>query len=346
MQADASLYLQVLVNAVSGQDLSQTAREVREQHTKLSEQTPKAISGAAELLPERQHLQLADLKLTRVRLSLEILAELVAHLDGIVDLDAESEEFEEWNGIANGHGDDAEMDSEDAAPASSSQTQAPLPLSAAVAQVFAVLPQILLDCAQPTSIAFADSKNVPASVEASLIATQPTTFSLHAAFYIPNSTEQISLLHTRSLECLNNMLITLARSTLAEPAETDQEDATQLPDERVDEQALAMMDSDDIDDHAAKSDDDATVQDVPVSASPLARYIDSHASDLQKLWEQLFELLVRWANTAASQADNKKSLMAEVQQSGVAAISGSAWSIARVLGGKLVSAIRCFQFSS
>ena len=340
MQGDASLYLQVLVHAVSGQDLSQTAREIREQHTKLGEQTVKAISGAADLLPERQQLQLADLKLTRMRLSLEILAELVAQLDGVVDLDAESEEFEEWNGIANGHGDDAEMDGDDAAAASSSQTQAPLPLSAAIAQAFAVLPQILLDCAQPTSIAFADSKNVPANVGPSLIATQPTSSSPHAAFYIPNFTEQISLLHTRSLECLNNMLITLARSTLAEPAEDAQEDGTQMPDERLDEQALAMMDSDDIDNQAAKSDDDATVQNEPVSASPLARYIDSHASDLQKLWEQLFDLLVRWATIAASQADNKKSLMAEVLQSGVAAISGSAWSIARVLGGKLVSALR------
>ena len=344
----ASLALSALTSSLKSVDLSTEADAAARVHAKLpvaansGTQGKVASSEAVDASAQKVQLDKVEQRWTRTRLSLEILGELVAELDGIVDVGLlGGEEYEEWAGISgqNGKGDgdenaDAmEQDGQDGTHAAANGTNGatgPSALSAGTFSVFADLPKILLGLAQPTCISFAEASAAAASgsnaASSQLISTEPVGDASAAApsgpasnaTYVPILSELASLIHSRALECLNNLLITIGRSVSEAPTASPTGDVLQV--DGVDD-SLALLAEEDGQDEAMDGDDDedgeeagseagdieeamlAATEPHPDSAAP--SYVSANLPSLQTAWETLFQLLVGYINVLQSQNQSK-----------------------------------------
>lgn len=339
--------LQVLLNGLANVDLVAEANAVRilvEQPPSSSLlQAKETSSVAGEVSSGRRVAALVEKRWTRIRLNLEILAELGAELDGILDVEqAQQEAYEEWHGITNGNGDNVEMDNDEVYTSESLPVpqQRPTSLSAMAFEHFSGLPSMLMQLARPTSLSYAKPAVAIANTDG-LLDTQPNSdLAQSAATYLPNLTEQVGLIHARALEALNNLLITIARSG-----------------EAVDRQEgpnVSLAEAAEIEDHALALEDDGNDMDSDLpeardagdkATDGLSKYIDANLQTFQGLWEQLFQSLLTQAqrawpgvtNNATMPVQDARTSALSEQDFGISVILGSIWTLARMLSGNLVS---------
>ena len=358
----ARLALQILTSGLEGIDLVAEARIVLEAHQSLPKANAVNSAEAAELSEPKVKLDQYEARWTSLRLTLEILGELVGEMDGIVDAGLlGGEVYEEWHGIENGADEAMEADNTQAAGTSQ---QHPTPISQDALSIFAKMPQLLLGLADPTSLSFAQQPvAAEKSGKAGLIATQPSNGSAVGKSYVPVLSDLVSLLHARSLECLNNLLITIGRSGIvaeeAAPAKANDavDDSMMLLAEEGDEPL--EQDGEDDEDMVDEGLADQTLQngneevEAPVSFNALTTYVSNNIESLQKAWEGLFELLVGFISlleartagniTSVTDGKEKKKGTAAAQtpedalETTVEANAGSIWALARLCVNRLVS---------
>lgn len=312
---------------------------------------PKASSQA------RSALERTEQRWTRLRLSLEIIGEISAELDGIVDPGLlGGEEYEEWGGISAGEGQEVAeaadgMEEDTTTATASNQLQRPTELSGETMDLFSKLPSVLLSLAKPTAISFtspsalAPSSHPQSNGAASLISTQVDSAQTSSPnsdgrVYVPNMTELVSLLHSRALECLNNLLITISRSDANSGEEVEGADPREEEGAMGgDDDEMEILEGNEDDDQ----DDDAEVEqlaettaigDMASARGVLQDYVSNNLSALQSLWEGLFQLLLAHmtllefrkaatASTAAASASSGKGKK-KANAAGSAASSGGA----------------------
>lgn len=205
----------------------------------LLQQDPKLLE-APSAASTAQALKLASIErqLSTLQLSLEILGEWCATLDaeGLGSMD---DEDEEWGGIAvDGEGDvEMGMDEDDDVPADGvfrkqipkededgmtggGEEEPVVELSSSALSLFADLPLQLIKLAHPTPLSFLrQPAETPSSVPSTLLptsdsapSTTPSTTADLPSLLHPIA-DILTTLHVRSLECLNNLYITLARAS-------------------------------------------------------------------------------------------------------------------------------------
>lgn len=356
----ARLALSVLVAGLEGVNLSQDAASAEDAHKALPKGRAVASAEAKELSEPKVNLDLCEARWTRLRLTLEILGELVGEIDGIVDEGLlGGEVYEEWHGIANGDTDAMEVHD---VPTAGPSQQRPAPISEDAMSILSKLPALLLQLAQPTSISFAESAAETAT-QAGLIATEAGTAADRT--YLPVLSDLASLLHGRALECFNNLLITIGRSSgAAAPApvaaaEDAVDDSMMLLAEGEEEPPAEGEEEDDsMDDDEPEADliehngQSALEVDASDGSSP---WIAANIESLQKCWEGLFELLVthlglhekrkgsRDAATSNVSKDKKKMINAQASEdaleTALEADLGSIWALARLCVDRLVSTL-------
>lgn len=207
----------------------------------LADAPLQPTSTAPTATPTGPTLRLAgyEKKLSTLQLSLEILGEWCASLDAEgLGAKADGDE-EEWGGImsqmesiAAGNegdaedGDDVAMDAQDeemeGAQAGQSEEDDEdsdgmgVELSRAAVRLVEELPRVLLALATPTVLSFVAPTSATASTAPSLIPTSTNLAPAAAAFALPpplqGIAENLTTIHVRALETLNNLYITLARS--------------------------------------------------------------------------------------------------------------------------------------
>lgn len=181
-----------------------------------------------------QALKLASIErqLSTLQLSLEILGEWCASLDaeGLGSMD--DEEDEEWGGIAVDGEGDVEMGSEEDEGPEDGVFKKDLPveedgmmgddepaveLSSSALSLFSDLAPQLLKLAHPTPLSFvrqdAESNSAPSTLLPTADAAGPAAPSTDLPPQLQPISEILTTLHVRSLECLNNLYITLARAS-------------------------------------------------------------------------------------------------------------------------------------
>ncbi|KAK4698959.1 hypothetical protein P7C70_g7310, partial [Phenoliferia sp. Uapishka_3] len=217
---------------------------VKEGVQAASEMDPKLTAGAPPTGPGNKLLAL-EKKLSTLQLSLEILGEWCASLDaeGLGAIAEGSDEDEEWGGIDAGGdvemGDDEEEGDERGAQDEAEgivsrkmeeddeeapEEDSPVELNESALSLFSNLPLLLLTLAQPTSLSFA-----PTTSSITLAATAPSTLLPTSTSPLPSAipealtplSDLLTTVHVRSLECLNNLYITLARSKNAADCSKD-----------------------------------------------------------------------------------------------------------------------------
>jgi hypothetical protein len=312
-----NLALQILSSSLKQVDLSAEAANALQAYTNMPSISKTLSAEVAEASPQRLALDLIEKRWTRVRLTLEVLGELSAELDGIVDSGLlGSEEYEEWNGLSNGHenGDDTAMGEKSSLQ---DEQQKPSALSDQAMKLFAELPQLLLKLAEPTILSFAPTsalvKPAVTATDASdsmLISTQAEQqASSSDKKYVPNMTEHVSLVHNRALECLNNLLITLGRAGADDSAEKDgRKNVPEDEDEMLAEDDLGEADeAEPADSSVMPGEDDDLPEDMFVedkeneSNDVLATYLSTNLQIFQQAWERLFQLLVEFVQIVQAQ---------------------------------------------
>ena len=303
---------------------------------------------AASTSEHRQLLDIIEKRWTRLRLTLEILGELSAELDDIVEAGLlGGEEYEEWHGMSSTKSNGGDMINDyipqvgahDVQEGPSlaiynphrPEMQNPVSLTAEALSVFSYLPGLLLGLARPTHISLSMScaNHSPSSVEASagntLISTQiepelsDSHLQYHRTRYIPNLTEIVSLIHSRALECLNNLFITIGRSKSVQ-------DASQVKDSMILDSGQDLVEEDcmkEEDNMEAEEEDEALPIDMngnhlqvnlPSQEDALAGYISANLPALQQIWEGLFQLLVVYMDLFQNKVRQKALSRATSQQ--------------------------------
>ncbi|KAK4050927.1 hypothetical protein OIO90_004903 [Microbotryomycetes sp. JL221] len=211
---------------------------------KLAEQPGAATTGQAIKLNS------IEKQLSTLQLSLEVLGEWCALMetdslsnknnsnDDMQDDVDDIEEEEEWAGIVEG---DVEMDQDDDdVPAdgiyrkqqpqyqeesivddiTETDTTTEIELSSSTLNLFQKLPSLLLSFAHPTPLSFLQASTTAVSAPSNLISTDATTTTTQdEPRVVPEPlcaiSDILTTIHVRSLECLNNLYITLARATLS-----------------------------------------------------------------------------------------------------------------------------------
>lgn len=390
------LTLRILASLISQLDIEKDATSAIEAHASLPSTainvassttgTQKPSSEAVQISPQRKTLDLIEGRWTTVRLALEILGEIVAGVDGLLDpaLLGE-EEYEEWNGISdskeasslssNDNADgDMNMDAEDEDTTKSivngstahhhhhqQQQQQTLFISTDIRTLLSSLPSVLMALGKPSRISFTSpSSQKPSNstkAEDNLISTQidmaddatsstkKEDESLPTGTYIPSISEVFSFVHVRALECLNNLLITLARSN--DSSEDDNNGSRQRsPDVEGLEAEMGDMDNDEDEDEdveGAPVSEDGTIGDATIVTGE--NYVKDNMSTFQKVFEDLFHTLVdyqgryqasvRQSTTASSK---NKDPCFESLELAVEASVGCIWALSRLCGNLLVSA--------
>lgn len=374
--------LRILLDNLQGIDLQQDAASVLEAYSTAPLPTKTVSAEAAAVSPQRLVLDQVDQRWTGVRLSLETLAEICAELDGIVDANLlEDTSFEEWDGIKGGDSEgNADLDDameEDHAHNTAFRQQNPEKLAGDALSLLSALPSQLSKLAQPTQISFAPTsalvhRQTSSETEHnSLLATQPEEAQdMQGLKYVPGFTEQVSSVHCRALECLNNLFITLARAGTSQSSQAaiDGGDASDVD----------MEDGLDADDTAASSDaghDDRPMDDGDDSlpqemlsdvfgeegagiASEGPSFVAQHTAAFQKVWQDLTSLLQHFATTIESRRtsvgnpatlDGTKSTKKTVPSGqaseaileGVEAVLGCMWALGRLCVDQLVRSRLC-----
>ncbi|ORY72381.1 hypothetical protein BCR35DRAFT_307647 [Leucosporidium creatinivorum] len=230
---------QGLLLSLVATDLNAVAAASVQTHSEMDPKLVEAPSAASTA----QAIKLASIErqLSTLQLSLEILGEWCATLDaeGLGSMD---EDDEDWGGIAvDGEGDvEMGMDEDDDVPAdgvfrkqlpkeeedgmmAGEEEEPVVELSSSALSLFADLPLQLLKLAHPTPLSFLrqPTDTTPTTAPSTLLPTSDATSST------PSSTADLpalltpiadilTTLHVRSLECLNNLYITLSRASSSE----------------------------------------------------------------------------------------------------------------------------------
>lgn len=394
------LTVRILASLIKSLDVEKDAQSAIQAYSSLPSSTPmdqgknKNISTeSVEVSPQRRTLDALESRWTRVRLALEILGELVAGVDGLLDpaLLGE-EEYEEWTGIqevddgmeTEEHGaDGAQSGSRSKVGNSANLQQKPLEISKDIRSLLSGLPAALLSLGKSSSISFTSpltssssstSTKQPAKAEENLISTQidsPSTTSSQAnvpsssqkGTYVPALSEVFSFVHVRALECLNNLLITLARSGLSSqgdaPLNAEDEDEEDVVDLGGDDEELPpgmeemLSDNSGTIEGASNADEeDGMDADHPEdeeadkvdSNGTTSNYLLGDLSTFQQVFEELFHTLVDYheryqAAIQASQAASTKKMDSSFEslQLAVEASVGCIWAVLRLCGERLVS---------
>lgn len=379
------LTLTILINLISNSDIKQDTTLAVEAYSSLpdmnaAEQTKTISVEAVEVSPQRRQLDAIEARWTTVRLALEILGEMVAGIDGLLDpalLGKTEEEYEEWNGIQseNGADDDSKMDedgemiTEDSTASTAAQAQNDLSISTDIRKLLSNLPSILINLGRSSSISFTspslstsskNANNNTGKEEESLIPTQidmqtgsETTSNeveglSSPGTYVPAVSEVFSFVHVRALECLNNLLITLARSGLT-PGDGKARDANEETEDEGEE------DKDDDDETFRSMSPEALIaggieevgdmDSEDNNASEGETFLQDNLKTLQSVFEDLFHSLLDYQNryhnalsmTGSVAQAKKKEPMLESLELVVEAGVGSIWALSRLCGDLLVS---------
>lgn len=405
------LTLRVLISLISSLDIEKDAQSAIQAFNSLPSSSPsgsttssststKSVSiESLQISPSRRTLDRIENKWTRIRLALEVLGELVAGIDGLLDpaLLGE-EEFEEWNGIQQTDRD-SEMETEDAQlHRNNHQTngestgihqngekqleQKPLLISKDIRSLLSELPAILLSLGKASSISFTSpsssssssssskaSNKTASQGETTLISTQidmPTQTAEDGSTgnenekeqgtYVPALSEVFSFVHVRALECLNNLLITLARSGISEDGEVKAEkEADEAEEEDIDEASDAELPEDMeemLNDHTAtvdnadaeegdmEADDDDDASHPVGNGQSNSNYLIDNMPTFQTVFEGLFHTLVdyqaRYRNVIQGQLKGNDSRFESLQLV-VEASVGCIWALTRLCDNHLVS---------
>ena len=321
------LALSVLTSGLENIELKVEAECAIRVHKSLPEPSATLSVEAALVSEQRLALDGVETRWTRLRLTLEILGELVAELDGILNVGLGDAEYEEWHGFSSLNGKEAEMMHEidhevmdgkmrqdvasDATCNPQDEARKSSHLSNDVLAVFSTLPAILLNLAQPTSLSFSSLGSraaSPKSTDASSLIPTQIEHGQHSQEthdqpkdYIPSLTELISLIHVRALECLNNLLITVGRSLAVDEltAPGAQAESAEMESLDLDGDGLHDSDGEGLDD---ESGDQALHMDVagdtpaPKASdrNALDQYVSKNLATYQQIWETLFDLLVAY----------------------------------------------------
>lgn len=376
------LTLRVLASLISSLDIEQDAQCAIQAFNSLpsassasATSTEKNVSiESVQVSPSRRILDSIENKWTRIRLALEILGELVAGVDGLLDpaLLGE-EEYEEWNGIEK----DSEMDTEEEQQKGESTSngqiqneQKPLLISKDIRSLLSQLPTLLLSLGKLSSISFTSppSSSTPASkvsgkTEENLISTQidaPASSTQAAAgtneesqkgTYVPALSEVFSFVHVRALECLNNLLITLARSGVSDETEaagSKEEIEDELEEEEAGDDEIPHDMEEMLSESSGTIEDvllDHGEEDMNTEAGPeevngkSSSYLLDNLSFFQNVFEGLFHILVdyqeRYRNVVQGSLKSKDSSF-EGLQLVVEASVGCIWALSRLCGEHLV----------
>jgi hypothetical protein len=355
----AQLALQMLVSGLDGVELSSEATAVLEAHRALPKSNAVNSAEAAALSAPKVKLDQYEARWTRLRLTLEILGELVGEMDGVVDAGLlGGEVYEEWNGIENGA--DEEMDADKAQTVGTSQQQ-PTAIGQDALTILAKLPHLLLQLARPTTVSFAKQPLLAErGSKSGLISTQPIeNAATSETSHVPILSDLASLLHARALECLNNLLITIGRSGAVaqgapgEAVEDVVDDSMMLLADGEDQELAEAADDDE--EMEKDSDDEEEGHEVSQTAlKALNTYASTNLEALQKCLEALFELLVQFTalldqrtegSAGFSSADGKKKgastthTSEDALETAIEADLGSVWALARLCVDGLVSGL-------
>ncbi|KAK9900905.1 hypothetical protein P389DRAFT_193157 [Cystobasidium minutum MCA 4210] len=358
------LTLRVLASLIGQLDASRDANEAIQAHSNMPDVSGKQVSNeAVQVSPQRRTLELIEKRWTTARLALEILGEIVAGVDGLLDpaLLGE-EEYEEWNGIGESKdaGADADMDAEDeVSPTLNGPQQQSLSLSTDIRTLLSTLPSVLMALGKPAAISFTSPapplKTATSKKEENLISTQidmsddstssaqkTENQSTRSGTYVPSISEVFSFMHVRAMECLNNLLITLARSEMPSQEDNARDEAS--PGAREEEDDLEDMDNDDDEEviiEEAVVSEDGTITDGEGGAASGQGYVKNNLNTFQKVFEDLFHTLVEYQSryrqaASTSQASSKnKDPSSESLELAVEASAGCIWALSRLCGNLL-----------
>jgi len=352
----------------------------------LDTSTTALSTDAVQVSPAKAESERLESRWTRARLALEILGEVLAEVDGIFDPALltngdDSGGDAEWTGIEASEMQEEEEGQPEMSAAHpnghASNGQQPQVIAQDVRSVLRDLPALLVKLARPTKISYAvphdpqsvkieaaSSDLIPTQANGTAAASSMQTEEVSASSTIttpnlPIFTDLFSYVHVRSLECLNNLFITLARSSsegdesgdvkaAGNAAEDDLGPEVSIADDMAN---VTGGDHGDMDESDEGSDDEegstssVTLEDMAAnegqeSVTAAAAVPQVAIAGSQATWESLFNLLLQLhqQRPASKSAAKGAKEVTETTHLAIEAICGSIWALARYAGEDLVSA--------